>query len=165
MTDAYRIRPAVTEDASAIAVLLAAIGDLPMLAGEDIGAVAARHVPAAVASADTTLLLVEGDAGLIGYANVHWVHDLFMPGPEGYLSELFILESHSGRGIGSAVLGTIEAEARERGAFRLSLLNAKRRASYERRFYERHGWVERPEIANFVRWLGEPAGSAQRPRA
>jgi hypothetical protein len=82
MTDAYRIRPAVTEDASAIAVLLAAIGDLPMLAGEDIGAVAARHVPAAVASADTTLLVVEDDAGLIGYANVHWVHDLFMPGPE-----------------------------------------------------------------------------------
>lgn len=158
MPGEHRIRSARAEDAPVIAVLLAALGDLPMLAGEDVADVAARHVPVAVASPDTTLLVVEGDRGLIGYANVHWVHDLFMPGPEGYLSELFILESHSGRGIGSEVLAMIEAEARERGAFRLSLLNAKRRASYERRFYEQHGWVERPEIANFVRWLREPAG-------
>jgi GNAT superfamily N-acetyltransferase len=158
MPGEHRIRSARAEDAPAIAVLLAALGDLPMLAGEDVADVAARHVPVAVASPDTTLLVVEGDRGLIGYANVHWVHDLFMPGPEGYLSELFILESHSGRGIGSEVLGVIEAEGHERGAFRLSLLNAKRRASYERRFYEQHGWVERPEIANFVRWLREPAG-------
>ena len=157
MAATHRIRPAVAADGPAIAVLLEALVDLPMLAGEDVAAVASRHVPVAVASPDTTLLVVEGDDGLIGYANVHWVHDLFMPGPEGYLSELFILESHSGRGIGSEVLGVIEAEARDRGAFRLSLLNAKRRASYERRFYERHGWVERPEIANFVRWLREPA--------
>jgi GNAT superfamily N-acetyltransferase len=158
MPGEHRIRSARAEDAPAIAVLLAALGDLPMLAGEDVADVAARHVPVAVASPDTTLLVVEGDRGLIGYANVHWVHDLFMPGPEGYLSELFILESHSGRGIGSEVLGVIEAEGHERGAFRLSLLNARRRASYERRFYEQHGWVERPEIANFVRWLREPAG-------
>jgi len=157
MPGEHRIRSARAEDAPVIAVLLAALGDLPMLAGEDVADVAARHVPVAVASPDTTLLVVEGDRGLIGYANVHWVHDLFMPGPEGYLSELFILESHSGRGIGSEVLAMIEAEARERGAFRLSLLNAKRRASYERRFYEQHGWVERPEIANFVRWLRDPA--------
>lgn len=128
-----------------------------MLDGADIEHVAAGHVPVAVASPDTTLLVVEDASGLIGYANVHWVHDLFMPGPEGYLSELFVLESHSGRGIGSEVLSRIETEARERGAFRLSLLNAKRRASYERRFYEQHGWVERPEVANFVRWLREPA--------
>ena len=158
MPGEHRIRSARAEDAPAIAVLLAALGDLPMLAGEDVADVAARHVPVAVASPDTTLLVVEDDRGLIGYANVHWVRDLFMPGPEGYLSELFILESHSGRGIGSEVLAMIEAEARERGAFRLSVLNAKRRASYERRFYEQHGWVERPEIANFVRWLREPAG-------
>jgi GNAT superfamily N-acetyltransferase len=157
MPGEHRIRPARAEDAPAIAALLEALGDLPMLAGEDVADMAARHVPVAVASPDTTLLVVEDDGGLIGYANVHWVHDLFMPGPEGYLSELFILESHSGRGIGSEVLGVIEAEGRERGAFRLSLLNAKRRASYERRFYEQHGWVERPEIANFVRWLRDPA--------
>jgi len=158
MPSEHRIRLARAEDAPAIAVLLATLGDLPMLAGEDVADVAARHVPAAVASPGTTLLLVEDDRGLIGYANVHWVHDLFMPGPEGYLSELFILDAHRGRGIGSELLAMIETEARERGAFRLSLLNAKRRASYERRFYEQHGWVERPDIANFVRWLREPAG-------
>ncbi len=156
MAGGHRIRPALAADAPAFAVLLEALGDLPMLAGEDVAAVAARHVPLAVESESTTLLVVEDDDGLIGYANVHWVHDLFMPGPEGYLSELFLVEEHSGRGIGSEVLGVIETEARERGAFRLSLLNAKRRASYERRFYERHGWVERPEVANFVRWLREP---------
>jgi len=158
MPSEHRIRLARAEDAPAIAVLLETLGDLPMLAGEDVADVAARHVPEAVASPGTTLLLVEDDGGLIGYANVHWVHDLFMPGPEGYLSELFILDAHRGRGIGSELLAMIETEARERGAFRLSLLNAKRRASYERRFYEQHGWVERPEIANFVRWLREPAG-------
>lgn len=153
MAGAHRIRPAVAADAPAIGQLLEAIGDLPMLAGEDVAAVAARQVPAAVASPATTLLVAEDDEGLIGYANVHWVHDLFMPGPEGYLSELFVVEVHSGRGIGSELLALVEAEARERGAFRLSLLNAKRRASYERGFYQRHGWEERPEIASFVRWL------------
>ncbi|MGI9116877.1 MAG: hypothetical protein ACR2JV_04485, partial [Gaiellales bacterium] len=82
MAEAHRIRPATADDAPALARLLDALDDLPMLAGEDLGAVAARQVPAAVASPDTTLLVVEDASGLIAYANVHWVHDLFMPGPE-----------------------------------------------------------------------------------
>jgi hypothetical protein len=45
------------------------------------------------------------------------------------------------------------AEARQRGCFRLSLINMRRRESYQRRYYEKAGWEERPEAANFVYFL------------
>lgn len=85
-----------------------------------------------------------------GYVNVHWLSYLFMPGPEGFISELFLRPSARGKGLGADLLEAVKAEALERGVYRLSLLNGKQRESYERSFYQKHGWEERPGMANFV---------------
>ena len=70
--------------------------------------------------------------------------------PEGYVSELFIKEQARGQGIGARLLEAVQAEARNRGCTRLMLLNVRKRESYQRGFYAKHGWEERPEAANFI---------------
>jgi GNAT superfamily N-acetyltransferase len=81
---------------------------------------------------------------------VHYLPYFFLPGPEGYVSELFISAEARGQGIGTALLEQVIAEARRRGCARLSLINSRTRESYQRKFYEQHGWNERIEIAVFV---------------
>lgn len=87
---------------------------------------------------------------VLGYLSVHWLPYLILSGPEGYISELFVAEGERGQGIGSKLLETVVKEARERECFRLSLINFRDRDSYQRRFYEKRGWEERPDAANFV---------------
>ena len=90
------------------------------------------------------------DGKIVGYGSVHWLPYLFLQGPEGYVSELFVRESARGQGIGRELLRKIEAEARARGCVRLSLINLRNRESYMREFYVKSGWEERPEAANFI---------------
>jgi len=87
---------------------------------------------------------------IIGYGSVHWLPYLFMSGPEGYVSELFVRAEARSQGVGRRLLETIESEARRRGCQRLSLINLRNRQSYQRRFYPKSGWHERGEAANFV---------------
>jgi len=99
-----------------------------------------------------TVYVAEDSAGaVVGYAAVHWLPYMLLAGPEGYVSELFIQESARGKGAGTKLLEVIEAEAKERGCSRLMLLNLRQRESYQREFYKKHGWEERPGVANFVR--------------
>jgi GNAT superfamily N-acetyltransferase len=76
-----------------------------------------------------------------------------MPGCEGYISELFLAPTARGGGMGAALLQAAETEARRRGCARLGLLNDRDRESYQRQFYAKHGWTERPTMASFVRPL------------
>jgi len=108
-----------------------------------------------ILGSDTTLLLTAWDdsGNLCGYAAVDWLPSLVLPGVEGYLSELFVGERWREAGVGSLLLDAVEAEATQRGCYRLMLITSRERESYERDFYKKKGWVERPEIANFVRLL------------
>ena len=95
--------------------------------------------------------VAEASGGEItGYGSVHWLPYLFMSGPEGYVSELFVRAPARGHGIGRALLKVIESEARARGCQRLSLTNLRNRESYKRQFYLKAGWHERSEAANFI---------------
>ena len=76
-----------------------------------------------------------------------------MRGPEGYVSELFVRDGARGQGAGRELLRTVETEAKARGCQRLSLINLRRRESYQRQFYIKAGWQERAEAANFIRVL------------
>lgn len=73
---------------------------------------------------------------------------MMLPGPEGYVSELFIFESERGKGIGRALLDAVREEALGRGCTRLQLVTASSRDSYD--IYLKWGWMERPHLADFV---------------
>jgi GNAT superfamily N-acetyltransferase len=87
---------------------------------------------------------------ILGYVSAHWLPYLFMRGPEGYISELFVRAGARGRGIGGQLLKIVEREAKERDSQRLSLINLRGRESYQRQFYVKAGWQERSEAANFI---------------
>jgi GNAT superfamily N-acetyltransferase len=87
---------------------------------------------------------------IVGYSSVHWLPYLFMRGPEGYISELFVRSNARGQGVGKELLQAVEVEARARGCPRLSLINLRDRESYRRKFYVKAGWEERTVAANFV---------------
>ncbi len=106
---------------------------------------------------DSHCVFVTRAAGetVLGYASVHWLPYLLHKAPDGYISELFIRESARGQGIGARLLEAVEAEALRRGCTRLMLLNFRQRESYQRAFYAKHGWEERPQAATFIKTLGK----------
>jgi len=148
------IRPANSSDTRAIAVILRELGwfahvnaELPAAAEERIS----RHLELCSAEESHLVLVAENQNGeVVGYVAVHWLPYLFLAGPEGYVSELFIRESERGKGIGRELLEAVKDQAVKRGCVRLMLVNGRHRPSYERSFYEKLGWQERPEAANFV---------------
>ena len=81
---------------------------------------------------------------------MHWLPYLFLAEPEGYISEIFVDEQFREKGIGKALLKTVETEAGTRGCSRLMLCNSRARDSYKREFYQKHGWHERDAIANLI---------------
>jgi len=108
------------------------------------------HVRLCNADHSHTIYVAEAAGELIGYAAVHWLPYLFLTGPEGYISELFVHEKGRRQGVGTSLLEVIKKEARERGCSRLALVNNRGRDSYKWRFYEKSGWTERKEMANFI---------------
>ncbi len=149
-----QIRKAQAADVPALTELLRSLGlfahinaETPQVTEERVR----KHL-ALCLSDDSHLILVaqflEGE--LAGYCAVHWLPYLILAGPEGYVSELFIHEQFRGQGIGAQLLEAVRSEAQKRGCARLMLLNMRKRESYQRGFYSKHGWEERPDAANFI---------------
>src|SRR6266498_5407624 len=114
-----RLRKATIEDAEALASLLTEIGWFEVFKNESLEE-SSRRVGAALElclADDSHLVCVaQSEAGKItGYVSVHWLPYLLMRGPEGYVSELFVLDSARGRGVGRRLLHAVETEARSRG--------------------------------------------------
>jgi GNAT superfamily N-acetyltransferase len=151
---AIQIREAKETDASAIAELLRALELFPHLLVETPEAIrgqVSRHLGLCQADNSHSVYVAQnGGGGILGYCAVHWLPYLMMPGPEGYVSELFLSPSSRGLGIGGQLLKTVKAEAQKRGCSRLMLLNLKNRESYQRGFYKKQGWEERTEAINFI---------------
>jgi GNAT superfamily N-acetyltransferase len=149
-----RIRLARREDALRLAAFLKGMNyfhRLETLSPEQVAAQVDRHLALCLADPSHSVYVAETVSGEpVGYANVHWLPYLFLPGPEGYVSELFVSETARGQGIGSALLRAVKEEAETRGCSRLSLLNMRGRESYQRAFYAKDGWEERADAANFV---------------
>jgi GNAT superfamily N-acetyltransferase len=149
-----QIRKVRIEDAEPLAALLKEIGWFEFLNNEPVQAATQRvrsHIEQCLADNSHSVFVAESEEGsIIGYGSVHWLPYLFLRGPEGYVSELFVRDSARSQGIGTQLLQTIEGEARKHGCSRLSLLNVRNRESYQRGFYVKAGWEERPEAANFI---------------
>ena len=159
MTLEFTIRSVAVTDAPALALLLHSLGYFDRLQNqpveETVRSVRAALETAIAGDAHTVLVAEGADGNLLGYSAVHWIPDLFLPGPEGYLSELFVDRDARGQGIGGALLDAVTAEARQRRCSRLQLINFSHRESYQRGFYAKHGWEERPTAANFALYLDE----------
>jgi GNAT superfamily N-acetyltransferase len=153
-----QIRRAVPGDATALAELLLDIGWFEALNGkpmESVKSQVALRIEQCFADGSHSVYVAQSPAGeIVGYSSVHWLPYLFMNGPEGYVSELFVRSNARGQGVGRQLLETIEIEARARGCSRLSLMNLRSRESYARKFYIKAGWEERSEAANFIYRIG-----------
>lgn len=151
------IRRTVAEDAPALAGLLRTLERFDWLRDEPpavaVARVRSQLERAAGDGSYSVYVAAAPGGGLVGYAAVHWLPYFILRGPEGYVSELFLSPEARGRGVGSRLLEAVIEEARARGCSRLSLLNNRRRESYERGFYAARGWQERGDMANFVLFL------------
>jgi GNAT superfamily N-acetyltransferase len=150
-----RIRKAQLADAEALAALILGLGQFGHhfagLTEDGSRRRVARLLELCLSDTSHSIYIAGGaTGGLVGYVAVHWLPYLFLPGPEGFVSELFVAEAASGLGIGSRLLQAVVQEAQTRGCSRLSLLNMRDRESYERGFYAKQGWQERPDAANFI---------------
>jgi GNAT superfamily N-acetyltransferase len=149
-----QIRQVSANDAPQLAELLREIGWFESFKNESFEAVSRQvrlHIEQCLADNSHSIFVAEQrDGKIVGYVSVHWLPYLFMKGPEGYISELFVRESGRGQGVGGELLRKIETEARARGCARLSLINLRNRESYMRQFYVKAGWEERSEAANFI---------------
>jgi GNAT superfamily N-acetyltransferase len=148
------IRKAETADAPAITEVLRSLGLFALIDNEAFQSTqerVARHLGLCMSDDSHLVLVAQASSGEVaGYCAVHWLPYLLLAGPEGYVSELFIKEQARGQGLGGRLLETVKEEARSRGCTRLMLLNVRKRESYQRGFYAKHGWEERPEAANFI---------------
>ena len=144
------IRPVRAEDAQSLTDFVRTLGEFSKIAEEPSETTLERvrqNIQIVMTSDRHTLLVAEDGARLVGYCNVHW--QPMMSQQEGFVSELFVGASRRGQGVGTALLETVKREARARGCGRLHLENFRTKASYERGYYAKHGWQERP-AASFI---------------
>ena len=148
------IRKAVIDDAPRLADLLRGIGWFELFSTRPFNDSVTRvesQLRQCLSDDGHSVYVAEWPHGEIaGYGSVHWLPYLFMSGPEGYVSELFVRDDARGQGVGRQLLKVIETDARARGCQRLSLINLRNRESYQREFYLKAGWRERSEAANFL---------------
>ena len=149
------IRTARHRDAEDIAGIVHKVGWFDHLKSESPAITAARireYIELCLANDDchSAFVAESEEQHVIGYVSVHYLPYFFLPGLEGYVSELFISHDARGQGVGTALLEHVIVEARKHGCARLSLINSRTRESYQRKFYEKHGWRERVDVAPFV---------------
>ena len=101
------------------------------------------------ASSDSVFVAEKGEK-VVGYISVHWIFFVILPGPEGYISELFVSEKERGQGIGSLLIKEVKKQAEKKGCARLMLINNRNRLSYEKGFYKKKRFIERQHVANFI---------------
>ena len=99
------------------------------------------------------IFVAEKGGQVVGYISVHWLFYVILPGPEGYISELFVSEKERGQGIGSLLIKEVKNQALKKCCSRLMLSNNRNRLSYEKEFYKKNGFIERQHVANFIMLL------------
>ena len=149
----FTIRSAEMKDTPHLAEILAGVEWLPSASQDpaELAGQTQRHLEMCLASAEHTVLAgVDEDDLAVGYCSVHWLPYLILERPEGFISELFVHRDWRGCGVGGRLLRSARALAIERGCGRLMLFSGRNREVYDRGFYQREGWQERSQVANFI---------------
>lgn len=146
MSQAVRIRNAVSEDADVVARLLEELGypTSPQQVTARIAALAQN--PAVLLVAETAL----GVRGLLALAMVPTVH---LDEPVARITALVVREGARGQGIGGELLRSAYAQARGRGAKMVEVTSNNRRTRAHE-FYRNAGFIA-PDQTRFLRLLGE----------
>lgn len=121
------IRKAHLQDVAALTALLKSLGWFALLASESSEATQERiahHLTLCHADESHSIYVAEQDSEIVGYIAVHWLPYLFLPGPECFVSELFVCESVRRQGLGTQLLEAVKAEAQVRGCSRLMSVNS-----------------------------------------
>lgn len=112
-----------------------------------------RAVRDCVQSGTTDVLVGEASGRVLGYIVVHWIPFPMIGGTEGYISDVIVDRAARGIGLGTRLVASVEAMARDRGTQRLMLNNRISDESFVRGFYPKLGFRWRNEFANFVKVL------------
>jgi len=145
------IRPLRPSDIADIMQLHRELGWNPAFKAD--GSTLKQRLESLITEENALLLVAELKGKVVGYIHGKIVTYLLFAGREMLVSELFVMESARGQGVGKALLGTIESEAVSQKCFRISVLNSRERESYKRGFYPSLGYEERPHTANFTKRL------------
>lgn len=145
------IRPLRPSDIANIMQLHRELGWNPAFKAD--GSTLKQRLESLITEENALLLVAELKGKVVGYIHGKIVTYLLFAGREMLVSELFVMESARGQGVGKALLGTIESEAVSQKCFRISVLNSRERESYKRGFYPSLGYEERPHTANFTKRL------------
>jgi N-acetylglutamate synthase-like GNAT family acetyltransferase len=130
-----KIRDARADDGRSLAQLLAQLG-YP----SSVEALIQRADRLAKSASDR-LVVAELDGQVVGLASVHVSLALEYDEPAAKLSAIVVDESCRRRGIGEALVGAMEEEARSRGCRLIFLTTAERRGAAHD-FYRRLGFEE-----------------------
>ena len=145
------IRPLIPGDITNIMQLHRELGWNPAFMAD--GSTLKQRLEALITGENALLLVGEMNGKVVGYIHGEIVTYLLFAGREMLVSELFVMESARGHGMGKALLNAIESEAVNQKCFRISVLNSRERESYKRGFYPSLGYEERPHTANFTKRL------------
>jgi GNAT superfamily N-acetyltransferase len=146
-----QIRPLRESDLDAVMQLHRELGWNPAFRAD--GSTLRQRLVALTAEENALLLVAEVDGVVAGYIHGEIVTYLLFAGREMLISEVFVIETHRGTGIGTALMRAMEQEAVDRRCFRISLLNSRERESYKRGFYPSLGYRERAGTALFDKRL------------
>ena len=132
------IREAVATDWPGVAALLAELGrpDARDTSAEE----SHRSLFASYLERDDVEAFVAGSGDdILGFVNVEYRPRLNQTTPQAWIPELIVTERARSGGIGRQLLARVEAGARARGCWGLTLESATWRTDAHR-FYEREGW-------------------------
>lgn len=145
------LRPLRPNDVGAVMQLHRELGWNPAFKAD--GSTLRQRLEALTTEENALLLVAERKGHVVGYIHGEIVTYLLFAGREMLVSELFVMETARGHGVGRALLHAIETEAVKHKCFRISVLNSRERESYKRGFYPSLGYEERPHTANFTKRL------------
>lgn len=145
------IRPLRRDDVAAVMQLHRELGWNPAFMAD--GTTLRQRLEALIGEENTLLLVAERKRQVVGYIHGEVIPYLLFAGREMFISEVFVMETVRGQGVGTALVNAIEKEAVKRKCFRISVLNSRERESYRRGFYPSLGYAERTQTANFVKRL------------
>ena len=145
------MRPLRAHDLDAIMQLHRELGWNPAFQAD--GSTLRQRLDTLTTEDDSLLLVAELEGEVVGYVHGEIVMYLLFAGREMLVSELFVRQQARGRGVGTALMAAIEAEAVKRKCFRISVLNSRERESYKRGFYPALGYEERTQTATFTKRL------------